>query len=136
MAGLRSLYCGVGRVVEISGCIAECTHPLEKSATDFRMQAYISYLPGSIFSEVNFRFHDFCEVRGISLPLSPGPIRRDFLCKDWEGLRFCVDISPISQKGFEKSSKKAVCPLKIHREFIGLCEDAGKGTQSLRCEKG
>jgi len=29
------------------------------------MQAYIAYLPGSIFSDVNYRYHDFSEVRSL-----------------------------------------------------------------------
>ena len=37
--------------------------PLEKSASDFRMQAYIAYLPDSIFSEVNYLYWAFSEVQ-------------------------------------------------------------------------
>jgi hypothetical protein len=36
LAGLRSLCCGVGWVVEISGRVSECAHPFEKSATGFK----------------------------------------------------------------------------------------------------
>ena len=32
-------------------------------------------------------------------------------------------------KGFRKNVEKAARPLKIHREFIGLCENAGKRAQ-------
>jgi hypothetical protein len=42
--GLRfSCVAGWGWVVGMGSCIARCAHPLEKSAADFRIQAYIAY---------------------------------------------------------------------------------------------
>ena len=41
-----------------------------------------------------------------------------------------------ARKKFRKGSKKDVRALQIHREFIGLCENAGKQAQSVRCDKG
>jgi hypothetical protein len=60
MAGLRTLYCGVGWVVEIGGCVARCAHPLEKSA------------PGFVDASIHRLDSDGVGVGGMEVPYGRG----------------------------------------------------------------
>ena len=53
----------MGGSEETQGLIIESMHPLDKYGPLSWIQAYIAYLLGSKFCEVNFRYHDFCELR-------------------------------------------------------------------------